>query len=169
MIAATIERDRTFLERYNPERNRQEFEEAWQGLANHNAQQTYEPHYEGSPVVIGPPGGYCGIDGENTFRAMAGHHLGPRSLSSGRNAFEELGTDFTLLAFDASDAEVAPFEETARALRIPVKVVRDTRDGQRLDYAARFVLVRPDQFVAWAGDSTPPGLVGLWCRITGNA
>ena len=61
------------------------------------AQMTYEPHYEGSPVMFGPPGGVSSAHGSHTFKARAGHHLPSQLLSSGRNVFEELGPDFTLL------------------------------------------------------------------------
>ena len=33
---------------------------------------TYEPHYEGSPVVFGPPGGVSSAHGNHTFKARAG-------------------------------------------------------------------------------------------------
>ena len=79
----------------------------------------------------------------------AGHHLTPRRLTSGANVFEELGDGFALLAFDVADDVVARFAGSARAQRIPLKIIRDTlRDG-REDYEARMVLVRPDQYVAW--------------------
>jgi 4-hydroxyisophthalate hydroxylase len=45
----------------------------------------------------------CSIHGRMSFKAEAGHHLAPRDLSSGRNVFEELGDDFTLLAFGAEE------------------------------------------------------------------
>ena len=67
----------------------------------------FEPHYEGSPVVVGPPGAVISAHGEHTFTARAGHHLPPQELSSGRNVFEELGRGFTLLAWDADPAAVA--------------------------------------------------------------
>jgi cysteine desulfurase/selenocysteine lyase len=40
--------------------------------------------------------------GDHSFKARAGHHLAPQTLSSGRNVFEELGEGFTLLAFGAA-------------------------------------------------------------------
>src|SRR5216684_2012746 len=54
-IAAGIERDREFFDRYSPERNRAEFEQAWKEHAAAAAPRvlTYEPHYEGSPVILG--------------------------------------------------------------------------------------------------------------------
>ena len=57
MIAGGIERDREFLDRYSPERDAVEFERAWVEMNRTSVfGQPYEPHYEGSPVVLGPPG-----------------------------------------------------------------------------------------------------------------
>ncbi|MCA1645694.1 MAG: FAD-dependent monooxygenase, partial [Chloroflexi bacterium] len=94
MIADGIERDRAWLERYNPERDRAEFERAWAeyGATSGVRPQAYEPHYEGSSVVMGPAGGVCSIHGRMSFKAEAGHHLAPQGLSNGRNVYEELGT-----------------------------------------------------------------------------
>ena len=60
--------------------------------------------------MFGPPGGASSAHGSHTFTARAGHHLPPQLLSSGRNVFEELGPDFTLLAFDADDRTIAAFD-----------------------------------------------------------
>ncbi len=87
---------------------------------------TYEPHYEGSPIVFGPPGGSSSASGSHTFKARAGHHLPPQLLSSGRNVFEELGADFTLLAFDGDDQTAAAFDKAARLLGVPLKIVCDS-------------------------------------------
>jgi hypothetical protein len=73
-------------------------------------------------------------------------------LSTGRNVFEELGPGFTLLSFDRDEAAVEAFVHAAAAQQFPLKVVRDTPKGGRERYEAGLVLVRPDQFVAWAGD-----------------
>ena len=106
----------TFLDRYNPEKNREEFERAWAerkaGISDRLM--TYEPNYEGSPVIAGPPGGKTTAHGEHSYEASAGHHFAPQPLSSGRNVFEELGQGFALLAFDAADADVKAFEAAAR-------------------------------------------------------
>ena len=36
-------------------------------------------------------------------------------------------------------------------MHVPLKIIRDSRSGGRERYEAAHVLVRPDQFVAWAG------------------
>jgi 2-polyprenyl-6-methoxyphenol hydroxylase-like FAD-dependent oxidoreductase len=169
MIAGGIERDRAFLERYQPERNRAEFEAAWQQLTDETLRrrQSYEPHYEGSPVVAGPVGGVCSIQGRQSPRAEAGHHVKPVQLSNGRNVFEELGPGYTLLAWDAESEDVDRLVDGASSLRVPLKVIRDTYSEMRREYAARLILVRPDQYVCWAGDGLPQDASQLLRQITG--
>ena len=90
-------------------------------------------------------------------------------LSCGRNVFEELGDGFALLAFGVEDSAVAPFEASARARHIPLNVIRDTCAGGREDYAARLVLVRPDQYVAWTGDTAPGNADAVLRKVAGQA
>jgi 4-hydroxyisophthalate hydroxylase len=156
-IAARIQRDREFFDRYSPLRDRSEFERAWKDHAAGAAPQvlTYEPHYEGSPVIFGPPNGVCSARGTHTFEARAGHHLPPQPLSDGRNVFEELAAGFSLLAFDAEDAAVMNFEQAAKSLRVPLKIIRDDYGNGRRGYGWRFILVRPDRYVVWTANGAP--------------
>ena len=170
-IEAGIQRDREFLGRYSPERDRAEFESAWKEHANAAAPRvlTYEPNYEGSPIVFGPPAGVSSAHGSHTFTARGGHHLPPQLLSSGRNVFEELGPDFTLLAFDAEDLTVLAFTDAAKALNVPLKVVRDSyRDGRKA-YAASLILVRPDRYIAWSAVGAPVDTAAILGKAVGRA
>jgi hypothetical protein len=169
MIAGGIEADRAFLERYRPERDRAEFEQAWQEMGASAAarQQSYEPHYEGSSVVLGPKNAVCSIHGRHSFVARPGHHLAPQALSSGRNVFEELGGGFTLLDFTADDRAARTFVDAARSRRIPLTVVRDTYEGGRTAYESRLVLVRPDQYVVWTGNEAPADTSALLRKVAG--
>jgi 2-polyprenyl-6-methoxyphenol hydroxylase-like FAD-dependent oxidoreductase len=169
-IAARIREDAAFLARYNPQRNRAEFEKAWKARETDvgSRVQSYEPNYEGSAVVMGPPNGVCSAHGIHSFKARVGHHLAPQPLSSGRNVFEEVGSGFTLLAFEADDRAVEAFEQAARSSRIPLKLVRDSRRAEREAYEAPLVLVRPDQYVVWTGDRAPDDVGAVMRRVAGR-
>ena len=153
-IEKAVEADRKFLAAFNPDRDKDAFEREWQ-LRKSGARSevnSFEPNYEGSSIVWGPPGGRCSALGAHAYAARAGHHLAPQPLSSGRNLFEELGEGFTLLALDGDDGVCRALATTAGEMRIPLKVVRDSRSGGRERYEAAHVLIRPDQFVAWAAN-----------------
>jgi len=170
-IEAGIRRDKEFMARYSPERDRAEFERAWKEHANAAAPRvlTYEPHYEGSSIVFGPPNGASSAHGSHTFKARAGHHLPPQVLSSGRNVFAELGADFTLLAFDVADSTIAAFDQAASALRVPLRIVRDTYADGRTAYEAKLMLVRPDRYLAWVGDAAPADAAAVIRKVAGRA
>jgi hypothetical protein len=169
-IAARIARDKEFLDRHNPDRDRADFERAWKARESDvgDRSRAYEPNYEGSPVIAGPAGGVSSAHGVHSFAARAGHHLAPRALSREGNVFEHLEPAFTLLAFGRDEA-AAVFARAAQSLGIPLAVVRDSYGDERVDYAARLVLVRPDQFVAWAGDDAPGDVAALLRKVTGTA
>jgi len=169
-IAERIAEEGDFLARYNPQRDRAEFERAWAARESDlgNRARRYEPNYEGSPVVCGPQGGITSARGDHSFVARAGHHLAPQSLSSGRNVFEHLGHGFALIALDAAPDDVARLEQAAHDRKVPLAVIRDSCAGGREVYGCKLILVRPDQFVAWTGNSAPADPAGLLCKVTGQ-
>ena len=169
-IAARIEYDRDFLDRYSPDRNKEEFERAWADLSGGAGERimTYEPNYEGSSVVMGRPGAACSAHGTHTYEARTGHHLPPRKLSTGRSVFEELGRGFTLFSFGGDEAATRSIEQAASALKVPLKVVHDTYAEEREAYNARMILVRPDQYIVWAGNEPPRDAEALMKRVTGR-
>jgi 2-polyprenyl-6-methoxyphenol hydroxylase-like FAD-dependent oxidoreductase len=157
-IAKSIETDRQFLAGYDPLRDLPAFEAQWQRRASGAVGEVhaFEPHYEGSPGVCNPagtsgPGGSA--VGSHQFAARAGHHLAPAALSTGRNVFDVLGDGFCLLAFGADAARWQPFVAAASAMGLPLTVVQDSCEGERERYRSSLVLVRPDQFAAWTGES----------------
>ncbi len=169
-IASRIREEAVFLDRYSPEKDKAEFEAAWQRLEHEgwSRHASYEPNFEGSPVVFGPPGGKTSAHGTHMQKARAGHHLTPAPLSWGRNVFEELGPGFTLLAFGMDDNATRAFEEAARLENIPLKVVRDSYDGGREKYESKLILVRPDQYVAWLGDAVPADAKAVMAKVVGR-
>ena len=168
-IAARIRKDAEVLARHDPVREPEAFAKTWEQWGHDiDWVKVYEPHYEGSPVVAGPSGGKSSAHGAHTYKARAGHHLAPQVLTSGRNVFEELGRGFALLAFDADDGTVGAFAEAARVLGMPLKIIRDSFADARKLYEARFVLVRPDQYVAWAGNQSPMDTRALLAKVAGR-
>jgi 2-polyprenyl-6-methoxyphenol hydroxylase-like FAD-dependent oxidoreductase len=155
-IARSIAQDRQFLETHDPARDRAGFEAAWQARAQGAVGEVhaFEPNYEGSPAVWPGEGSgrACSAKGSHRFEARAGHHLAPAALASGANVYETLGPGFTLLALGEDAAGVQAFRDAAARLELPLTVVQAPAQGEAQRYAARWVLVRPDQFVAWASD-----------------
>jgi len=150
-IARSIEVDRAFLHAHDPARDRVAFETAWRARSEGAVGEvhSFEPHYEGSPVVAGTQGAGGSAVGRHSFDARAGHHLAPAALAGGGNVYERLGTGFSLLAFGADPARVEAFVNAARSLSLPLTVIDDARAGECARYETSLVLVRPDQFVAW--------------------
>jgi len=99
--------------------------------------------------VTGAGGGVPSAIGGHEFTARAGHHLAPFRMASGRDVYDELGADFTLIDAGAAPETIAAFETAAADRGVPLKVVRDGGDAAQKHYGARLILVRPDQFVAF--------------------
>lgn len=131
-IAKAIAIDRDFLKRFDPAVDRAAFEKAWGARTSDAVAEvnSFEPNYEDGGSAMG----------SHVFTARAGHHLAPAETADG-NVVDHLGEGFTLLAFDAE----VPAD-------LPLEIVHLPRTGEALRYEASLVLVRPDGFVAWAGD-----------------
>jgi 2-polyprenyl-6-methoxyphenol hydroxylase-like FAD-dependent oxidoreductase len=168
-ITARIKWEGELINRHDPEREPEAFARDWAELKTGSVPivLNYEPNYEGSPVLFGPPNGVSRARGDYMLKARAGHHLAPRRLSSGRDVFEELGDGFALLAFGVEDGTVASFAEFAHARKIPLRIIRDGYAGGREAYEARLVLVRPDQYVAWTGDAAPADADAVLRKVVG--
>ncbi len=156
-IAKSIETDRAFLETFDPARDPAAFEAAWtersQGAVGEG--RAFEPNYEGSPVVWQNTSDEhtSSAKGSHQFKARAGHHLAPAQLASGENVFEVLGAGYTLLAFGTDDANRQVLVDAAQAAGVPLNVVHQAYGSEADRYEASWVLVRPDQFIAWVGES----------------
>jgi hypothetical protein len=170
-IEKAISDDRTFLATFNPTRDRAAFERAWQDrhLRARSEVDQFEPHYEGSPIVWGPPGRRSAATGAHEFAARAGHHLAPAPLSSGQNVYGHLDQGFTLLAFGADPGDLHSFAAAAARRGLPLTIVQDDAPALSERYQARLVLVRPDQFVAWSSSSEPGDPASILARTVGDA
>jgi hypothetical protein len=171
IIAGGIKAEANWLEQHSPDRDLAEFEKAWserQG-AQFRSQSEFVIHYAGSSVTVGDSGETPGVHGRHAWAARTGYHLSPVSLSSGKNVFEELRTGFALIALDAEESSIADFEKAAAEFGVPLTVVRDTFDGDREKFEARLQLVRPDQFLAWKGDSSDGAASSILKTAVGRA
>jgi 2-polyprenyl-6-methoxyphenol hydroxylase-like FAD-dependent oxidoreductase len=85
-------------------------------------------------------------------------------LGAGRSLYDELGEAFTLIVRDPGTGDGA-IRKAARARGVPLKV---------LDLPGRdpggpaFTLVRPDQYIAWAGDCEPGDSLALIDQVRGS-
>ncbi|MDD7970926.1 FAD-dependent monooxygenase [Roseinatronobacter alkalisoli] len=162
-IARFIEQDRAFLEQYDPVRNEAAFRDAWARRADMDEVVNFAPNYAGSSIVSGS-GGQPGARGDHCFKARAGHHLAPAPVNGAGHLYDALGPWFTLFIFDGDvGARAHRFRTAAAALALPL-VIRHLPDPALAErYGAAAVLVRPDQFVAWAGSD------GVAAEILGAA
>ncbi len=160
--------DRDFLRAHDPERDRGDFEAAWLKRQSDTRDEVnaFSPNYKGSPIVFGPAGAHSSALDSHDYAAQSGHHLAPQPLSSGRNVYDELGADFTLIALGANAAAEA-FAHAAAELGVPLKIISDTAADGREKYRVPLILVRPDQFVAWTGDNGDAA-TSVLRRVTGS-
>ncbi len=150
-IEKAISNDKAFLAEYDPVENLSAFESEWDARSRGTRSEvgSFEPNYEGSPVVFGPANGVCSAVGSHESIARAGHHLTPLELTGGPNTFDELGDYFTLIELGGSAEIKNEFERAAKDRGIPLRVVSHSDPDGRKFYDADLILVRPDQFVAW--------------------
>jgi 2-polyprenyl-6-methoxyphenol hydroxylase-like FAD-dependent oxidoreductase len=154
-IAKSIENDKQFLAACDPAVDKEKFESAWEQRAKGAIGEVnaFEPHYAGSPIVSSGHASPqpCSSVGSHQFDARAGHHLAPALLSSGKNVFESLGAGYTLLALGEGllEADISRFEAAANKRGLPLTIIREAGTEETQRYQARWVLVRPDHFVAW--------------------
>lgn len=89
-------------------------------------------------------------------------------LADGTSLYDHFGKGFSLLVTDKEGLHEAQ-EVVAQSARlaIPLQVVVPSDDRLRDRYAARFALIRPDQHVAWRGDTLPSDTATLLDHIRG--
>jgi 2-polyprenyl-6-methoxyphenol hydroxylase-like FAD-dependent oxidoreductase len=115
---------------------------------------TFGGRYDGSPIIISdgtapPP------DAANSYipTACPGGRAPHLWLADGRSLYDTLGFEFTLLRFRPKPPSAMPFVVSAATFGIPLSVVDITTDEARELYQSDLALIRPDQIVAWRGNS----------------
>jgi 2-polyprenyl-6-methoxyphenol hydroxylase-like FAD-dependent oxidoreductase len=118
---------------------------------------------ENSPVIAGEPD----AEGQPGDRpgAQPGALLPHAWLGPGRSLYDELGEGFTLLARRPGSGR-GTIERAARTRGVPLRVL--DLPGQGADQnGPALALVRPDQYVAWAGEREPDDGLALIDRVRG--
>ncbi len=159
-IDKAIVSDKTFLQQYSPLKDRAIFEAEWSKRGGGAQQEVdaFEPHYAGSSIVADDGAAADSAPsavGAHRFEAVAGHHLAPLALHDNRNVYEALGRDFTLLVIGSGGTQATAMADVAARMKIPLRVVSEPMTDELARYQARYILVRPDHFVAWAGQEIP--------------
>ena len=117
----------------------------------------FEPNYEGSPIVWGAPGSRCSAVGSHAFAARAGHHLAPAAALLRPQRLRGAGRRLHIPQPRRRRHRLPRLRDRRRAsCNVPLKIIRDSHAAARERYEAAYVLVRPDHFVAWAGDAPTP-------------
>ena len=136
--------------------------------------------YEASPVIHGdgtpaPPDDWANDWARYRPLDRPGARAPHVALADGRALYDLFGPGFTLLDL-AGDTDTAALEAAARARTMPLSVIRPgihpgIHPGMPPDtpYRSRLVLVRPDQHIAWHGDTVPADPAALLDILRGAA
>jgi 2-polyprenyl-6-methoxyphenol hydroxylase-like FAD-dependent oxidoreductase len=130
---------------------------------------TFGGRYDGSPAIAAdgtapPP------DKPNEYvpTACPGGRAPHLWLADGRSLYDTFGFEFTLLRLGANAPDGAALGAAASAMNIPLTTVHVPDDAVRDLYAADLALIRPDQIVAWRGNSAVDA-EDILKRLTGRA
>jgi len=125
--------------------------------------------YAGSPLIVG--------DGRKPPEWNANRYtpvsvpgsLAPHALVNGASLYDLFGSWYTVIGF-APQLQHLEEQLTACADSLGIPVTHRTIDSPEIAalYAAKFVIVRPDQHVAWTGDELPNDLPALWRTVSGR-
>lgn len=124
--------------------------------------------YGGSPIVC---------DDGTPPPADDWHHYAPHAtpgaraphlwVSEGESIFDRFGRDLTLLRLGDASHDASGFEAAARRRGASIDVVEVSLPEARDLYGRDLVLVRPDQHVAWRGNSPPADPQSVIDRVLG--
>ncbi len=127
-------------------------------------------NYRGSPIVI-DDGSLAQPAAVSQFTpSSCPGNLAPHAwMDDGSSLYDGFDQGFTLLVLADEDADdVARAEADARRAGIPLATFKPRTATVHALYQTRMALIRPDQHVAWRGDSWPVGGSDLLERVCGH-
>ena len=139
--------------------------------AGERIQQAKRPEFHSLELVLGiriedSPVIACEPDASAQLGAQLGALLPHAWLGPGRSLYDELGEGFTLLVRRPGTGS-STIERAARTRGVPLRVL-DLPDQGPVHSGPALALVRPDQYVAWAGDCEPGDGLALIDRVRGS-
>jgi 2-polyprenyl-6-methoxyphenol hydroxylase-like FAD-dependent oxidoreductase len=113
---------------------------------------TFGGRYDGSAIVLAD-GSTPPPDAANNYQPSAcpGGRPPHAWLADGRSLYDSFHTEWTLLQLGSTRSSSTAFETAALSLGIDLKRVHHSAPDLLALYEAPWVLIRPDQVVAWRG------------------
>jgi 2-polyprenyl-6-methoxyphenol hydroxylase-like FAD-dependent oxidoreductase len=126
--------------------------------------------YDNSPVIVGDGSAVPADDFINYVPSSRPGCLAPHAwLHDGSSLYDHFGAGFTLLAHaDAPRADIDAALSDASRAGLPLQALQPREGAIASLYPTRFTLIRPDQHVAWRGDTWPALGSGLLARVAGH-
>jgi hypothetical protein len=130
-----------------------------------------DQRYRGSPPVIVDDGSHAPAWDVSAYASIAkpGHRAPHAWLEEGLVLYDRLGPGLTLVDLGAVESEVAELSAAAHAEGVPLTVLAVEDPQVRELYGAALVLVRPDQHIAWRGDTVDGSPEQLIANVSGAA
>jgi 2-polyprenyl-6-methoxyphenol hydroxylase-like FAD-dependent oxidoreductase len=129
--------------------------------------------YDASPLVLAdgtpPEDDYITYRPSGVPGGRAPHLWLDEGRGTGSSLYDRLGIGFTLLRLGADAPDAAPFTAAAARLGIPFTVLDVALPAARPLYGRALALIRPDQHIAWRGDTLPADPAQVLKTATGHA
>jgi 2-polyprenyl-6-methoxyphenol hydroxylase-like FAD-dependent oxidoreductase len=132
--------------------------------------------YDGSPVIVADgeppadifPDTYDEYIPSGVPGGRAPHLWLDAERGQGSSLFDRFGKGFTLLHFGHTAAGTDALAQAAAKRNIPLAVLDVALPEGRELYGCDLALIRPDQYIAWRGDTLPHDLDALLDKVTGQ-